>query len=166
MCLLCIWWRHLNVKIDIRYIKANINGNWMSDREWMTGIMLKFHNFTRQKWIKKYHKLIVIMSAMASQITSRTIVYSTIYSGVDQRKHQSFSALAFVRGIHRNRWIPRTQGQYSWPWVAREMFPFDDVIMRCENSTPTVFLGTSWHWNTALLAICNRNLLDPLTKGV
>ena len=41
------------------------------------------------------------MTAMASQITSLTIVYSTIYSGADQRKHQSSASLAFVRGIHR-----------------------------------------------------------------
>ena len=38
------------------------------------------------------------MSVMASQITSLTIVYSTIYSGADQRKHQSSASLAFVRG--------------------------------------------------------------------
>ena len=38
----------------------------------------------------------VIMSAMASQITSLTIVYSTVYSGADQRKHQSSASLAFV----------------------------------------------------------------------
>ena len=43
----------------------------------------------------------VIMSAMASQITSLTIVYSTVYAGADQRKHQSSASLAFVRGIHR-----------------------------------------------------------------
>ena len=43
----------------------------------------------------------VIMDAMASQITSLTIVYSTVYSGADQRKHQSSASLAFVRGIHR-----------------------------------------------------------------
>ena len=41
----------------------------------------------------------VIMSAMASQTTSLTIVYSTVYSGSDQRKHQSSASLAFVRGI-------------------------------------------------------------------
>ena len=35
------------------------------------------------------------MGAMASQITSLTIVYSTVYSGVDQRKHQSSASLAF-----------------------------------------------------------------------
>ena len=41
------------------------------------------------------------MGAMASQITSLTIVYSTIYSGADQRKRQSSASLAFVKGIHR-----------------------------------------------------------------
>ena len=44
----------------------------------------------------------VIMSATASQITNLTIVYSTVYSGADQRKHQSSASLAFVRGIHRS----------------------------------------------------------------
>ena len=53
----------------------------------------------------------VIMGAMASQITSLTIVYSTVYSGADQRKHLSPTSPAFVRGIHRDRWIPRTNGQ-------------------------------------------------------
>ena len=43
----------------------------------------------------------VIMGAIASQITSLTIVYSTVYSGADQRKHQGSASLAFVRGIHR-----------------------------------------------------------------
>ena len=38
-----------------------------------------------------------IMSAMVSQITSLTIVYSTVYSGADQGKHQSSASLAFVR---------------------------------------------------------------------
>ena len=38
-----------------------------------------------------------IMSAMASQITSLTIVYSTVYSGAAQRKHQSSASLAFVK---------------------------------------------------------------------
>ena len=43
----------------------------------------------------------VIMGAIASQITSLTIVYSTVSSGADQSKHQSPASLAFVRGIHR-----------------------------------------------------------------
>ena len=51
------------------------------------------------------------MTTIASQITSLTVVYSTVYSEVDQRKHQSSASLAFVWGIHRDRWIPRTKGQ-------------------------------------------------------
>ena len=39
------------------------------------------------------------MSSMTSQITSLTIVYSTVYSGADQKKHQSSASLAFVREI-------------------------------------------------------------------
>ena len=58
-----------------------------------------------------YHYNDVIMTTMSSQITSLTVVYSTVYSDADQRKHQSSGSLAFVRGIHRYRWIPRTKGQ-------------------------------------------------------
>ena len=53
----------------------------------------------------------VIMITIGSQITSLTVVYSTVYSDADQRKHQSSASLAFVWGIHRDRWIPRTKGQ-------------------------------------------------------
>ena len=49
----------------------------------------------------KSHYSDVIISAMASQITSPTIVYSIVYSGADQRKHQSPASMAFVRGIHQ-----------------------------------------------------------------
>ena len=48
----------------------------------------------------------VIMTTMASQITSLTVVYSIVYSGADQRKHQSSASLAFVRGIHRTGEFP------------------------------------------------------------
>ena len=51
------------------------------------------------------------MTTMASQITSLTIVYLTVYSDADQRKHQSSTSLVFVWGIHRDRWIPRTKGK-------------------------------------------------------
>ena len=74
---------------------------------------------------QKIHYNDVIMIAMASQITSLTIVYSTVYSGSHQRKHQSFASLAFVRGIHR--WP--VNSPHKWP-VTWKMFPFDDVFMR------------------------------------
>ena len=50
---------------------------------------------------KTVHNSDVIMGMMASQITSLVIVYSTVYSGANGRKHQSSASLAFVRGIHR-----------------------------------------------------------------
>ena len=67
------------------------------------------------------------MSAMAYQITSLTVVYSTVYSVADQRKHQSSSSLAYVQGIHR--WP--VNSPHKGP-VTRKMFPFDHVIMTCE----------------------------------
>ena len=52
-------------------------------------------------WNTCAHYNDVTMSVMASEITSITIVYSTVYSGPHQRKHQSSASLAFVRGIHQ-----------------------------------------------------------------
>ena len=63
------------------------------------------------QWNGRYHYIDVIMTTVASQITSLTIVYSIVYSAAHQRKHQRSASLAFVRGIHRDRWIPRTKGQ-------------------------------------------------------
>ena len=66
----------------------------------------------------------VIMTMLASQITNLTVVYSIVYSGVNQRKHQSSASLAIVREIHRGP----VNFPHKWP-VTRKMFPFDDVIM-------------------------------------
>ena len=78
------------------------------------------------------------MNAMASPITSLTIVYSTIYPGADQRKHQSPASLAFVRGIH---WWP-VKSPHKGP-VRQEMFPFYDVIM-APSSSACCLLGLSY----------------------
>ena len=64
------------------------------------------------------------MGGIMSQITSLTIIYSTDYSGADQRKHQSSVSLAFVREIHRGP----VNSPHKWR-VTRKMFPIDDVIM-------------------------------------
>ena len=77
----------------------------------------------RQNRVSHYDD--VIMGAISSQITSLTIVYSTVYLDADQRKHQSSASLAFVRGIQR--WP--VNSPHKWP-VMRKIFPFDDVIMR------------------------------------
>ena len=59
----------------------------------------------------------VIMGAMASRITSLTPVWSTVYSGADQRKHQSFASLAFERGIHR--WL--VNSPHKWPVTRKKV---------------------------------------------
>ena len=69
----------------------------------------------------------VMMSAIASQNTSLPIVNAAVYSGTDERKHQSSASLAFVRGIHR--WP--VNSPHKWP-VTRKMFPFNDVIINNE----------------------------------
>ena len=79
------------------------------------------------------------MGAIASQITSFTIVYSTVYSGVDQRKHQSSASLAFVRGIHR--WP--VNSPHNRP-VTRKIFPFDDVIMFTSTANECCFGVIDW----------------------
>ena len=87
----------------------------------------------RTEGIEQYSD--AIMSPMASQISSFTTVYSTVYSSADQRKHQSSASPAFVRGIHR--WPVNSPHKGT---VMRKMFPFDNVFMviayhSCHNIT-------------------------------
>ena len=90
--------------------------------------------------VKYEHSSDVMMGTMASQITSLAIAYSTVYSGADSRKHQSSASLAFVQTIHR--WP--VNSPHKRP-VTRNMFPFDDVIMKsrfiepgvCDRALPT-----------------------------
>ena len=86
------------------------------------------------------HYTYVIMNAMASQITSLTIVYSTVYSGADQRKHQKSVSLAFVRGICRSP----VNSPHKRP-VTRKMFPFDDVIMPIHVKSPRIIRADTSH---------------------
>ena len=76
-------------------------------------------------WPDREHRIHysdVIM--MVSQITGDSIVYSSVCSGADQRKHQSSASLSFVRRIHQ--WP--VNSPHKGP-VTRKIFPYDDVIM-------------------------------------
>ena len=96
-------------------------------------------------WVWHFHYGDVIMGAIASQITSLTIVYLTVYSDADRRKHQSSASLVFVRGIHRGP----MNFPHKWP-VTRKMFPFDDFNMcsRC------CYLS----WNLRMVPTRNYNI--------
>ena len=110
---------------------------------------------------------------MASQITSQNIVYSTVYSDVDQCKHQSPASLASVRGIHRRS----VNSLHKWP-VTRKMFPFDDIITNFYVDIRTgpysdcrlyiliiLFMITSWHRDAFRITepLCHPSTMDSPT---
>ena len=104
---------------------------WYSSVSYSTTVIISL--FTSEYPLHYFFLLIdhyndVIISGMASQITSLLILYSSVYSGVDQRKHHSSASLAFVMGIHR--WP--VNSLHKGP-VTRKMFSFDDVIMSRNN---------------------------------
>ena len=81
-----------------------------------------------------------VMGPMASSITSLMIVYWTVYSGADQRKHQIPGALVFVRGIRR--WP--VNSSHKGP-VTLKMLPFDDIMMKVwHHDNP--YSDASWFW--------------------
>ena len=83
------------------------------------------------------------MGATASQITSLTIVFSSVYSDANQRKHQSSASLVFVRGIYRGP----VNSSHKWP-ITRKMFPFDDIIIQYKPQK-----GLKLTWQTLLSAL-------------
>ena len=138
-----IWWRR--VAPWPLYIPHSNPHTWQT----MSGL----HSTTSSFWIRvdsqtiprssetiNQHYNDVIMGAIASQITSLTIVYSIVYSDADQRKHQSSASLAFVRGIHRGP----VNSPHKWP-ITRKMFPFDDVIMIWQHSISLSCTHIFWH---------------------
>ena len=101
-------------------------------------------NCTRLSKSNEQHYGDVIMGAIASQITSLTIVYWNVYSAADQRKHQSSASLAFVWGLHRGP----VKSPHKWP-VTRKTVPFDDVIMSWIGATHhdghlSIFIQLVW----------------------
>ena len=90
----------------------------------------------------------VIMGTITSQITSLTIVYSTVYSDADQRKHQSSASLVFVRGINWGS----VNSPHKWP-VTRKMFPFDDVIMTIQ------YINSQSQWRGFCLILFGLSLI-------
>ena len=111
----------------VKTMNAEMIVDWLRNNERSLNLKIKqTTHFIRSTSMSssRYHYGDVIMGAIPSQITSLTIVYSTVYSHADQRKHQSSASLAFVWEIHRGP----VNFPHKWP-VTRKMFPFDDVIM-------------------------------------
>ena len=109
---------------------------WISTR----GVLLCYYND-------------VIMSAIASQITSLSIAYLTIYSGAVQRKHQSSASLALCGEFTGNRWIPRTKGQWRGNYYHLV--------------TSSLGAGRVWLWGTRVMLLwCTRQAWLWGTGGI
>ena len=169
-----------------------------NDRPWRCRNRRRYHNHVlrecsvhrrildaicenRNQCSERSHYNDIIMSAVASQITGVSSVYPIVCSGADQRKHQSSTSLAFVRGIY---WWP-VNSPHKRP-VTRKMFPFDDVtiswsnakeLIKCgarqtnfhdTNSTQCPFhnVGSNWHSTThnLMLRVVNEVLLKTVSS--
>ena len=92
------------------------------DYRWVLHLQQTWPNTCQASKMLHMHYCDVKMGTVASEITN--LVYSSVYSDADQRKHQSSASLAFVLGIHRGP----VNSSHKWP-VTWKMFPLDDVIM-------------------------------------
>ena len=110
---MCIWLQGLMSDLLYGFIRSS----------WLSGVIV----FAVINWVNcgwglvapsyhtiSYHYSDVIMSTIVSQITSLTIVYSTTYSGADQRKHRSYAPMAFVRWIFPAQRGSNTENVSIW----------------------------------------------------
>ena len=92
----------------------------------------------------------VIMGVIASQITSLTIVYSTVYSGADPKKNMKATRHCPLCGeFTGDGWIPGTNGQWrgkcfhlmtsSWMLPGSIINQFCAVFMRYQEFTECTF---------------------------
>ena len=96
--------RHMYV--NLQYLQDSIGKKQIC-------VCLTSHRVTRKCTQQEFwiHYNYVPMGAMAYQITRLMVVYSSVYSGADERKHQSSASLALCGEFTGDRWIPRTNGQ-------------------------------------------------------
>ena len=78
------------------------------------------------------------MGAMASQITSLTIVFSTVYLDTDQRKTPKLRVTGLCTGNSTET------GDFPAQW---KIFPFDDVIMKFK-----CWKSIHYKWNTNVVS--------------
>ena len=122
MILEAYWYLSKGTLHTVTYVKSAKLEHFHSSQVLAIYLTIRGTKFTDNQSSNHYSD--VIMSVMASQITGVSIVYSTVCSAADRRKHQSSASLAFARGIHR--WP--VNSPHTGP-VTRKLFQFDDVIM-------------------------------------
>ena len=128
------WWIKTYTTFKGRWII-----NWVCVWLWFNTLMLSnLDTCCEDNTVVHYND--VIMGMMASQITSLTIVYSSVYSGADQRKHQSSTSLAFVWGIHRGP----VNSPHKWP-VTQKCFHL--MMSSCKLFSLSYFINGNFTTN-------------------
>ena len=103
---------------EITYPFPNFNGATVEVWKW------------RSNPIPHFHYIDVIMTTMASQITSLTVVYSIVYSDADKK-----TSKLRVTGLCVGNSPGPVNSPHKGP-VTRKVFPFDDVIMLLDICLP------------------------------
>ena len=104
-------WRKIDMKCHLQMATILFLPQWVD-----TGSDRKFHDTPgRPSWVMVIWPVTLHWHHNEhdgfSNHQPHSLLYSIVCSGADQRKHQSSASLAFVLGIHRGQWIPRTKGQ-------------------------------------------------------
>ena len=120
------------------YPQMELTQNYCTCRLSCTSRTITRHSHAAFEFIQ-FNSSDVIISTMASQITSLTISNSIVYSCADQRKHQSSASLAFVRRIHQ--WPVNSPQKGP---VTRKKFLFEDFIMFYSKSHCFEKIGDLW----------------------
>ena len=103
----------------------------------------------------------VIMNMMGSQITSVSIVCSTVGSCADQRKHERSASLAFVKGIHRSPLnSPHKRS------VTRKCFHSMTSSCTAEILLHMKLSLLKYFWFRSLLAVANSNMSIEMSFSI
>ena len=103
------------------------------------------------------------MGAIASRITSLKIVYSSVYSGADQRKYQSSASLALVWGIHR--WPVNSPHKWCRYWIPLITLDDRNTLRHWgRGKMAAIFQTTFSNEFSAMLNIWNYYAL-PISRG-
>ena len=86
----------------------------------------------------------IIVSVMASQITSLTIVYLTVYSGTDQIKHQNSTSLAFMRGFPTQKPSNTQNISIWWSQYQKQKYLLFITITKNTYMNETYALPANW----------------------
>ena len=123
----------LNMSINQRIILHHLNYQHLTYSSTLNGFSV-----SDVDEVLLFHYSDVIMSSLASQFTSLLIIYSTVYSGADQKKTSKLRVTSHwpLRGeFTGDRWVPRTKGQ----WRGK---CFHLIMSSCQN---LLIKGLMWH---------------------